>query len=84
MHLHTQRLCLPNVPVAPNEPTDPQNADFSSYPLFFSTWDEEGNPVENHTTLGGGRKPKTFWDVAREKGWMDGWKPETEDEARQR
>ncbi|KZO92907.1 hypothetical protein CALVIDRAFT_557313 [Calocera viscosa TUFC12733] len=63
---------------------DKPNADFSSYPLFFSTWDEEGNPVENHTTLGGGRKPKTFWDVAREKGWMDGWKREMEDGARQR
>ncbi|KZO92915.1 hypothetical protein CALVIDRAFT_567015 [Calocera viscosa TUFC12733] len=66
------------------EPTDAQKTDFSSYPLFFPTWDQGGNPVENHTTLGGRRKPKTFWDVVREKGWMDGWKRETEDEARQR
>ncbi|KZO92917.1 hypothetical protein CALVIDRAFT_567017 [Calocera viscosa TUFC12733] len=76
--MHTQRARTIN------EPTDTQKTDFSSYPLFFPTWDEEGKPAETHTTLGGRRKPKTFWDVAREKGWMDGWKRETEDKARQR
>ncbi|KZT56795.1 hypothetical protein CALCODRAFT_496949 [Calocera cornea HHB12733] len=60
------------------EPPDAQKSDFSSYPLFFPTWDEDGKPVENHLTLGGRKRPQTFWDAARDKGWMNGWKRETE------
>ncbi|EJU03908.1 hypothetical protein DACRYDRAFT_115208 [Dacryopinax primogenitus] len=82
---------LPSFPARPVQPLpsyDPpttEKSDWTAYPLFFPTWDEEGKPVEHFAHgAGGRRRAKTFWDVAREKGWTEGWKQETEDEARER